>query len=66
MDLPNILKQLNIDLANLNATIQALEQMEVATTRRRGRPPKWLVEAKRLSGSKPHRRVGRARKSAGG
>jgi len=61
MDLPNILKQLHNDLANLNATIQALEQMEVSTPRRRGRPPKWLVEAKRQSGSKPRGRSRGAR-----
>jgi hypothetical protein len=64
MDLPNILKQLHNDLANLTATIHALEQMEATTTRRRGRPPKWLIEAKRLSGSKPDRRARGTRKAA--
>jgi hypothetical protein len=66
MDLPKILMKLHEELANLNVTILTLEQMEATTTRRRGRPPKWLIEAKRSSGSKPLRRSRGARKAAGG
>jgi len=53
MDLPNILKQLHADLAKINAAILTLEHMEEDTGRRRGRPPKWLIEAKQAIESKP-------------
>jgi hypothetical protein len=62
MDLPNILKQLHADLAKIKAAILTLELMEADTTRRRGRPPKWLTEAKRAVESKPRG----ARKPAAG
>jgi len=48
MDLPKILRLMHEELANLNTTILALERMQAASSgKRRGRPPKWLTEAKR-------------------
>jgi hypothetical protein len=55
MDLPKILKQLRDEFAQLNESILALERMEAGRTRRRGRPPIWLAEAKRIT--KPKRRA---------
>jgi hypothetical protein len=52
MDLPKILAELKEDLAQLNESIRTLEHMEVGNTKRRGRPPKWLKDARRLSKSK--------------
>ncbi len=46
MDLHSILKQLHEQLAKVNSSIQALERIEGGKPRGRGRPPKWLAEAK--------------------
>jgi len=57
MDLPRILTMLRAQLANLNTAILALQRMQVENPgkKRRGRPPKWLAEAKRMEKSKSER-----------
>jgi hypothetical protein len=46
MDLPNILRELHDQLDALNISILALERVVAAKGPRRGRPPKWMKEAK--------------------
>ena len=46
MDIPKLLKQLREELAILNEAIMNLEQLEAGRSNRRGRPPKWLKEAR--------------------
>lgn len=48
MEIDKILKQLYAERAALDASIVAMEQlaMETGATKRRGRPPKWLKEAR--------------------
>jgi hypothetical protein len=47
MDLPKILGELREELAQLDTAIAALKRLATGTHRKRGRPPKWLIEAKR-------------------
>lgn len=46
MAFTNILKQLREQHARLTETILALERLEAGKSRGRGRPPKWLTQAK--------------------
>jgi hypothetical protein len=46
MDLNAILKQLRDEHAKLTESILALERLAAENTRRRGRPPAWLLAAK--------------------
>ena len=52
MDLPNILKQLREQLAQLNAGIVALERIEAGKSRGPGRPPKWMTGARTVDAPK--------------
>jgi len=48
MDVPKILGLLRAELAQLNEAIAALERvLETSTGKRRGRPPRWLIDARR-------------------
>jgi hypothetical protein len=57
MDLPKILGLLREELSNLNEAIVTLERMQMTLPRRRGRPPRWLTEAKRPAKSKAKKEV---------
>jgi hypothetical protein len=46
MDIPKIMKQLREELAILNEAILSLERLDAGRSQRRGRPPKWLKEAR--------------------
>jgi hypothetical protein len=45
MDLPNTLKELREELAQINAGIEAMERMDAGRRRGPGRPPKWVADA---------------------
>jgi hypothetical protein len=46
MDVKGILDQLREERAQIAEAIIALERMQLGRGRRRGRPPKWMQEAK--------------------
>ena len=46
MNLNEILEQLREERAQIEEAIIALERMHLGRGRRRGRPPKWMQEAK--------------------
>lgn len=54
MDIGNILSQLRHEHEQVTEIIMSLERLAITGTKRRGRPPKWLSEAK-ASGSSPRR-----------
>ena len=47
MDVEKILRQLYEERARVENAILALELLEAGSRKRRGRPPKWIVEARR-------------------
>jgi hypothetical protein len=47
VDIPNILKELYEDRDRVDQAIAAMERLGATGQRRRGRPPKWLVEARK-------------------
>ena len=55
MDLAKVLVELRAELENLDAAILSLERLKQEGHRRRGRPPKWMKEAKE---GPPKRRAG--------
>ncbi|MGD1070423.1 MAG: hypothetical protein ABSB15_09805 [Bryobacteraceae bacterium] len=55
MDLPNILRELHEQLDAVKISIVALERVAAGKGPRRGRPPKWMKEAKE---GPPKRRAG--------
>jgi hypothetical protein len=46
MDVLSILAQLREELAQPNEAIMAIERLAAGEARKRGRPAKWLVEAR--------------------
>jgi hypothetical protein len=59
MDVQKILNELYAERARIEDAILALELLrEGAGKRRRGRPPKWLVEARRRLGSEGAEKAG--------
>jgi hypothetical protein len=46
MDIPKIMRQLREELAVVDEAILSLERLDSGRSKRRGRPPKWLKEAK--------------------
>jgi hypothetical protein len=52
VDLRKIIADLREELTQLNASIATLEALAAGRLRRRGRPPKWLVEAKQARKAK--------------
>jgi hypothetical protein len=57
MDIPNILRQLREQLEAIKISIAALERVAASKGPRRGRPPKWMIEAKTVDA--PKRRSGK-------
>jgi hypothetical protein len=51
MDIGNILSQLRQEHEQVTEIIMSLERLAITGTKRRGRPPKWLSEAKASSGA---------------
>jgi hypothetical protein len=49
MDLAKVLAQLHAELQNLDAAIASLERIQQGS-RRRGRPPDWLVKTRNAGG----------------
>lgn len=47
MDVTKILEQLREERDQLEAAIITLERLAVGRTKRRGRPPTWMVEARK-------------------
>jgi hypothetical protein len=47
MDLNKLIADLRLELKQVEQTIQTLEAMSAGSGKRRGRPPKWLTEARR-------------------
>ena len=47
MDIHNTLVELHAERERLDAAIAAMEGLATDGQRRRGRPPKWLVEARK-------------------
>jgi hypothetical protein len=46
MNIERILTELRVELSQVTEAILALERMEAEKKHRRGRPPRWLTEAK--------------------
>ena len=65
MDVQKTLTELRAELERLNESIAALEQVAAIGQKRRGRPPKWLSEARKAKAKQKkgvtniHRRMGR-------
>jgi hypothetical protein len=48
MDLNKMLAELRAEREQVEQTIMALEHLARGQGKRRGRPPKWMTEAKRM------------------
>lgn len=59
MDLDAILKQLRAEREQLEEAILAMERMQMASGRRRGRPPAWLTAMRQAEAGETPRRRGR-------
>lgn len=46
LDFDKILEQLRVERAQIGEAIIALKRMQLASGRRRGRPPEWTQDAK--------------------
>jgi hypothetical protein len=62
MDIQNILKQLREEHEQLTETILAMERLVAGRPRGRGRPPKWLDDAKTNAPKRRGRPPGTGRK----
>lgn len=51
MDIGKIIIELRTEHAQICEIIASVERLAVSAGKRRGRPPKWLSDAKSLSGS---------------
>jgi len=63
MDVTKILEQLREERDQLEAAIITLERLAVGRTKRRGRPPTWMVEARKRSGGSDDAEKGSAKGS---
>ena len=52
MDLCNVIKELYEELGRIDHVIKTLELYAAAQKKPRGRPPKWLVEARQEDSGK--------------
>jgi hypothetical protein len=57
MDLEVILKELREELIHVNMSILALERLAAGEHRGRGRPPKWITDARSEPTQSGHRTV---------
>ena len=62
MDVHKILAELYEDRDRIDAAIAALDSIAASTgQRRRGRPPKWLIEARAETAPTKHEGTGKAK-----
>jgi len=66
MDIEAVLKQLRDEHTRIQEAIASLERLGASGVRRRGRPPKWLQEAKHRDEAPAPKRRGRPRKNIAG
>ncbi len=64
MDVTKILAELRLEREQIEEAILSLERLATNRGRRRGRPPKWMAEAKKRSRPTVKRAEGPARSSA--
>ncbi len=64
MDVTKILAELRVERAQLEEAILSLERLATGRGRRRGRPPKWMSEAKKRPRSATPRRSENPARSA--
>jgi hypothetical protein len=63
MDVTKILAELRMEREQLEEAILSLERLAEGRGKRRGRPPKWMAEAKKRTRA-PVKRIERPSKSA--
>jgi ABC-type transporter Mla subunit MlaD len=51
MDVEGILDQLRLEREQIEEAILSLERLASGQEKRRGRPPKWMAEAKKRAGA---------------
>jgi hypothetical protein len=66
MDLIAIIAQLRQQLASVESSIVSFEQLALGGTRRRGRPPKWMKEAREAARAATKRPPSKATKLSPG
>ena len=69
MELTKLISELKREKEQIDQAIKVLEQMVAVGVKRRGRPPKWLIEAKASPGPvalKPKKKRGSSAATAGG
>jgi len=49
MDIAKMLSELRLERTQLDEAILSLERLAAGNTKKRGRPPAWMVAAKQLS-----------------
>ena len=64
MDVTKILAELRVERAQLEEAILSLERLATSRGRRRGRPPKWMAEAKKRIRIQTKKAEGPARTAA--
>ena len=53
MDINKVLEELRREREHLDQVIMSVERLALGGAKRRGRPPKWMAEAKRSAQSGP-------------
>jgi len=64
MDVSKILAELRLEREQIEEAILSLERLATNRGRRRGRPPKWMADAKKRIRSQVKRAEGPARSAA--
>jgi hypothetical protein len=55
MDVTKILAELRVEREQIEEAILSLERLAKGRGRRRGRPPKWMAEAKKRARAQPRK-----------
>jgi hypothetical protein len=64
MDVEKILAELRLERMQIEEAILSLERLAKDRTKRRGRPPKWMAEARKRVRAQAKRQEGAARSAA--
>jgi hypothetical protein len=56
MDIDKMIAELQTEKTHLDEAIQALERLSAGKLRRRGRPPRWMVEQTKRSSNAGEKR----------
>ena len=64
MDVTKILSELRVEREQIEEAILSLERLATSRGRRRGRPPKWMAEAKKRKRVQANRAGSPARSAA--